>query len=171
VPKLLATYSTGQAARDAVRVLQDAGVPTTDIYMNASEDDRDVAEADMHDEVNEAVFGPGAIVATRATKRAAVGGSVIGIIIGGTIGLIVGIVFLRQHWFTIIASLIAFGAAGWVAFALWSMYAAGMEEQEAEEIQTEHQIVVGVHTENNDELARAEQALRRTEPRRLDLAS
>jgi len=171
VPKLLATYSNEQAARDAVRALQDAGVPTTDIYMNDVDDDRDVTEADMHDEVSQAVIGPGATLATGATKPPGVGGSIVGIAVGGVVGLILGLIFLRQHWFTVITSLIAFGAAGWVAFALWSMYAAGMQEHEAIEEETARQVIVGVHTGDRDELARAEMTLRRTDLRRLDLAS
>ena len=168
--KLLATYPSERAARKAVRALQDAGIDPSEIRVNAPEDDRDELRAEEHDEVNAAVFGPG-ILATGATKKAALGGSAIGIVVGGFVGLVVGLVAFTSHWFGVIACVIGFGVAGWVALALWSMYEAATQEQEATEKELSEQVVVGVIPRDNDELARAEMILRGTEPHRLDRAS
>ena len=168
--KLLATYPSERDARRAVRALQDAGIDPSEIRVNAPEDDRDELRAEEHDEVNAAVFGPG-ILATGATKKAALGGSVVGIVIGGFVGLVVGLVAFTSHWFGVVACVIGFGVAGWVALALWSMYEAATQEQEATEKELSEQVVVGVIPRDNDELARAEMILRGTEPHRLDRAS
>jgi predicted lipid-binding transport protein (Tim44 family) len=168
--KLLATYPNEQAARAAVRRLRSGGIPTDDIYMNASTDDRIVAKAEMGDEVSHAVFGPG-VVATNATKKAAIGGTLIGVAIGGVLGLAIGLAFFWGRPLGIFACIIGLGVAGWVAMALWSMYAAAEEEQESTEHQLETQVIVGVHSDDRDEIKRAEDILQRTDPQRLDLAS
>ena len=168
--KLLATYPNEQAARAAVRELQNAGIPTDDIYLNASSDDRIVAKAEMRDEVGHAVFGPG-VMATNATKKAAIGGTLVGAIVGGVFGLAIGLAFFWSRPVGIIACVVGLGVAGWVAMALWSMYSAAEEEQESTERQLEEQVIVGVHSDNRDEIRQAESILQRTDPQRLDLAS
>ena len=169
--KLLATYPSERAARKAVRALEDAGIPSSEIRIDAPADDRDELRVEQQDEASKAVFGPGAIVATGATKKAAVGGTLIGIPVGGILGLILGVIAFPSHLFGILACVIGFGVAGWVAMVLWSMYAAGMQEQEATEKELSEQVVVGVVPRDNDEAARAEMILQSTEPHRLDRAS
>jgi uncharacterized membrane protein YgdD (TMEM256/DUF423 family) len=170
VPKLLATYPNEQAARAAVRQLRNGGIPTDDIYLNASADDRHVAQAEMRDEVSHAIFGPG-VLATNATKRAAIGGTLLGTGIGSFIGLAIGLAFFMSRPLGIVACVVGLGVAGWVAMALWSMYSAAMQEQEATDRQLERQMIVGVHTADRQEIKRAESILQRTDPQRLDLAS
>jgi hypothetical protein len=85
--------------------------------------------------------------------------------------LVVGLVAFTSHWFGVAACVIGFGVAGWVALALWSMYEAATQEQEATEKELSEQVVVGVIPHDDDELARAELILRGTEPHRLDRAS
>jgi predicted lipid-binding transport protein (Tim44 family) len=169
--KLLATYPSERAARKAVRALQDAGIPPSEIRMNAPVDDRDELRAEQQDEARAVVFGPGAVLATGATKKAAVGGTLIGIPIGALIGLILGVIVFPTHLFGILACVIGFGVAGWVALGLFSLYRAAEQEQEATEKELSEQVVVGVIPKDDDEAARAEMILQSTEPHRLDRAS
>lgn len=169
--KLLATYPSERAARRAVRALQDAGIDSSEIRIDAPKDERDELRVEQQDEARGAVFGPGAVLATGATKKAALGGSVVGILIGGFVGLVIGLVAFTSHWFGVVACVIGFGVAGWVAMVLWSMYEAATEEQEATEKELSEQVVVGVIPQDNDELARAEMILKSTDPHRLDRAS
>jgi len=168
--RLLATYANERAAREAVRQLRNAGIPTGDIFLNADLDDRTVARAEMRDEVGHAVFGPG-VMATNATKKAALGGTLVGSTIGAVFGLAIGLAFFWSRPLGIIACIVGLGVAGWVAMALWSMYSAAEEEQEASEHQFEAQVIVGVHSDDRQEIKRAEDILQRTDPQRLDLAS
>lgn len=168
--KLLATYPSERAARRAVRALEAGGIDPSEIRIDAPEDDRDELRAEQQDEANVAVFGSG-VLATGATKKAALGGSLVGIPIGGIVGLVIGLVAFSTHLMGVVACVIGFGAAGWVALALWSIYSAATEEQEATEKELTQQVVVGVIPQDNDELARAEMILRGTEPHRLDRAS
>src|SRR5437868_12502627 len=94
--KLLATYPSERAARKAVRALEDAGIPPSEIRLNAPVDDRDELRVEQADEANSAVFGPG-VLATGATKKAAVGGTLVGIPIGGVIGLVIGLIAFRSE--------------------------------------------------------------------------
>jgi hypothetical protein len=169
--KLLATYPSERAARKAVRALKDAGIDPSEIRVNAPQDDRDELRAEQQDESASAVFGPGAIVATGATKKAAIGGTLVGIPIGGVIGLVIGLIAFPSHWFGVFACVIGFGVAGWVALGLFAIYRAGEQEQEATEKELSEQVIVGVIPADDDEAARAEMILRGTEPHRLDRAS
>lgn len=117
------------------------------------------------------MFGPGAVLATGATKKAAVGGTLVGIPIGGVIGLVIGLVAFPTHLFGVLACVVGFGAAGWVALGLLSLYRAAEEEMEATERELSEQVVVGVIPRDNDEAARAEMILQSTDPHRLDRAS
>jgi len=168
--KLLATYQSERAARKAVRALEAGGIDPTEIRVDAPQDDRDELRIEQHDEAKSGVFETGEL-ATGATKRAALGGSLVGIPIGGIIGVIVGFAFFHSHLFGVLACVIGFGVAGWVAMVLWSVYSAATEEQEAQEKELTNQVIVGVHTKDGDELARAEMILRSTDPHRLDRAS
>ena len=168
--KLLATYPSERAARKAVRALEAGGIDPSEIRVDSPQDDRDELRLEQQDEANPAAVGPGEIPKV-ATKRAAFGGTVVGIPIGGMIGLIIGFALFRSHLFGVLACIIGFGVAGWVAMVLWSVYSAATEEQEATERELSEQVIVGVHAEDNDELARAEMILRSTEPQRLDRAS
>ena len=168
--KLLATYPSERAARRAVRALQDAGIPPSEIRLNAPIDDRDELRVEQADEASGAVFGPG-VLATEATKKAAVGGTLIGIPIGGVIGLVIGLIAFPTRVLGVIASVIGFGVAGWVALGLFSIYRAAEQEMESTEKELSEQVVVGVIPRDNDEAARAEMILQSTDPHRLDRAS
>lgn len=139
--------------------------------MNAPVDDRDELRVEQQDEARAAVFGPGAVLATGATKKAAVGGTLVGIPIGGVIGLVIGLVAFPTQFLGVLSCVIGFGAAGWVALGLFSLYRAAEEEMDATEKELSEQVVVGVIPRDNDEAARAEMILQSTEPHRLDRAS
>lgn len=169
MPRLLVTYPDVRTAREAVRALESAGIPHSEIQIDSPQDDRDELRAEQHDEANAAVFGPG-VMATGATKKAAVGGSIVGIPIGVVIGLVVGLIFFLHSALGMIASVIGFGVAGWVVIALWSMFAAASQEQEAVEEEQHHKVVVGVHARTNREIERAQGAIRGTQPNRVHIA-
>ena len=168
--KLLATYPSERAARKAVRALEDAGIPSSEIRVDAPADDRDELRVEQHEEASTPVFGSG-LVASGATKKAAFGGTLVGIPVGAILGLILGVIAFPTHLLGIIASVIGFGVAGWVALGLFSIYRAAEQEQEATEKELSEQVVVGVVPRNDDELARAEMVLQSTDPHRLDRAS
>ena len=168
--KLLATYQSERAARKAVRALEAGGIDPSEIRIDAPQDDRDELRIEQQDEANPDETGPGEIPKV-ATKRAALGGTVVGIPVGGIIGLVIGLAIFRSHLFGVMACVVGFGVAGWIAMVLWSVYSAATEEQEATEKELTNQVIVGVHTGDSDEIARAEMILRSTEPDRLDRAS
>lgn len=168
--KLLATYPSERAARKAVRALEDAGISPSEIRVNAPADDRDELRVEQHDEASTPVFGSG-LIASGATKKAAMGGTLVGIPVGAILGLILGVIAFPTHLFGIMACVIGFGVAGWVALGLFSIYRAAEQEQEATEKELSEQVVVGVIPRDNDEAARAEMILQSTDPRRLDRAS
>ncbi|MGZ4213856.1 MAG: hypothetical protein ACXVQ7_09395 [Actinomycetota bacterium] len=174
MPRLLVTYPDRRAAREAVRALEMAGIPHSEIQVDTPIDERDELRAEQHDEANAAAFGP-CVLATGATKRAAVGGSavgssVVGIPIGAIIGLIVGVIFFPHQMLGMLASIVGFGVAAWVTLALRSMFSAATEEQEAQEEEQQQRIIVGVHARTTKEIERAQGALRGTEPKRVHIA-
>jgi len=168
--KLLATYPSERAARRAVRALEAAGIDPSEIRIDAPQDDRDELKAEQHDEVSVREVAPG-VPGTGVTLRAALGGSVVGIPVGAILGLVIGFIAFRTHFLGVIACMIGFGAAGWVAMVLWAVYSAASEKQEATENELDTQVVVGVHTNDKAEIERAQMILRGTDPHRLDLAS
>jgi hypothetical protein len=168
--KLLATYPSERAARKAVRALQDAGISASEIRVNAPADDRDELRVEQHDEASTPVFGSG-LIASGATKKAALGGTLVGIPVGAILGLILGVIAFPTHLFGILACVIGFGVAGWVALGLFSIYRAAEQEHEATEKELSEQVVVGVIPRDDDEAARAEMILQSTDPHRLDRAS
>jgi predicted amidohydrolase YtcJ len=99
------------------------------------------------------------------------GGSVVGIPVGAILGMVIGFIAFRTHFLGVIACMIAFGVAGWVAMVLWAVYSAATEKQEATENELRAQVVVGVHTDDKAEIERAQMVLRGTDPHRMDIAS
>jgi len=168
--KLLATYPSERAARRAVRALEAAGIDPSEIRVDAPQDDRDELKAEQHDEVSVRSLAPG-VPGTGVARRAVLGGSVIGIPIGAILGMVIGFIAFRTHFLGVIACMIAFGVAGWVAMALWAVYSAATEKQEATESELRAQVIVGVHTDDKAEIERAQMILRGTDPHRMDLAS
>jgi Flp pilus assembly protein TadB len=168
--KLLATYPSERAARRAVRALEAAGIDPNEIRVDAPQDDRDELKAEQHDEVSSREVAPG-VPGTGVALRAAIGGSIIGIPVGGILGVILGLAVFGTHWVGVIACVIGFGVAGWVAMALWAVYSAATEKQEATENELRAQVIVGVHTNDKAEIERAQMILRGTDPHRMDLAS
>jgi hypothetical protein len=168
--KLLATYPSERAARRAVRALEAAGIDPSGIRVDAPQDDRDELKAEQHDEVSHREVAPG-VPGTGVTRRAALGGSVVGIPIGSIVGLVVGLAFFGTRALGVIACVIGFGVAGWVAMVLWAVYSAASEKQEATENELRAQVIVGVHTDDKAEIERAQMVLRGTDPHRMDLAS
>jgi len=168
--KLLATYPSERAARRAVRALEAAGIDPSEIHVDAPTDESDELKAEQHDEVSVREVAPG-VPGTGVTRRAALGGSIVGIPVGGILGVILGLAIFRTHWFGVIACVIGFGVAGWVAMVLWAVYSAATEKQEATENELSAQVIVGVHTNDKAEIERAQMILRGTDPHRMDLAS
>ena len=168
--KLLATYPSERAARRAVRALEAGGIDPSEIRIDAPRDERDELRAEQHDEASGAELGPRVLGSGWSTK-AALGGSVLSIPIGGILGIVIGLVEFSPHWFGVLACVIGFGAAGWVAMVLWSMYEAATQEQKATEAELSNQVIVGVHTSDKAEIERAQMILRGTDPHRMDLAS
>ena len=153
-----------------MRALEAAGIDPSEIRIDAPQDDRDELKAEQHDEVSVREVAPG-VPGTGVTLRAALGGSVVGIPVGAILGLVIGFIAFRTHFLGVIACMIGFGAAGWVAMVLWAVYSAASEKQEATENELDTQVVVGVHTNDKAEIERAQMILRGTDPHRLDLAS
>jgi predicted lipid-binding transport protein (Tim44 family) len=168
--KLLATYPSERAARRAVRALEAAGIDPSEIRVDARQDDRDELQAEQHDEVRSSEIAPG-VPGTGVARRAALGGSIVGIPMGAILGMVIGFAAFRTHFLVVIACMIAFGVAGWVAMALWAVYSAATEKQEATESELRAQVVVGVHTDDKAEIERAQMILRGTDPHRMDIAS
>jgi predicted lipid-binding transport protein (Tim44 family) len=168
--KLLATYPSERAARRAVRALEAAGIDPSEIRVDAPQDDRDELKAEQHDEVSSPMVAPG-VPGTGVARRAALGGSIVGIPMGAILGMVIGFAAFRTHFVAVITCMIAFGVAGWVAMALWAVYSAATEKQEATESELRAQVIVGVHTNDKAEIERAQMILRGTDPHRMDIAS
>jgi hypothetical protein len=168
--KLLATYPSERAARRAVRALEAAGIDPSEIRVDAPQDDSDELQAEQHDEVSFREVAPG-VPGIGVARRAVLGGSVVGIPVGLILGMVIGFIAFRTHFMGVIACMIGFGVAGWVAMALWAVYSAATEKQDATENELRAQVVVGVHSDDKAEIERAQMVLRGTDPHRMDLAS
>jgi predicted lipid-binding transport protein (Tim44 family) len=168
--KLLATYPSERAARRAVRALEAGGIDPTEIRVDAPQDDRDELQTEQHDEARSSEIAPG-VPGVGVAMKATLGGSMVGFPVGAIVGLVIGFAAFRTHFVAVITCMIAFGVAGWVAMALWAVYSAATEKQEATESQLRAQVVVGVHTDDKAEIERAQMILRGTDPHRMDLAS
>ena len=168
--KLLATYPSERAARRAVRALEAGGIDPSEIRVDAPQDDREELKAEQHDEIRSSEIAPG-VPGAGVAMKAAPGGSIVGIPLGAIVGMVIGFTAFRTHFLAVIACMIAFGAAGWIAMLLWAVYSAATEKHELTESEMRAQVIVGVHTNDKAEIERAQMILRGTDPHRMDIAS
>ena len=188
---LLATFPDRRAAEEAVGALTRRGVAEAAISVGSREADREVAEAEMRDELEGLVAGPG-VIASRSMTRGSLAGGIIGAVVGAVIGFLVGAaVFGSQSGpsrnIGMAAAVVAFAAGLATAGAVMGGFfkpryradpgdvaagdtgPAGSPGEPGKPEQSEGQVVVGVHVDDEQVISESETVLSAANPLRLDL--
>lgn len=188
---LLATFPDRRAAEEAVGALKRRGMAETAISVASRVGDREVAEAEMRDELEGLVAGPG-VIASKTMTRGSLAGAIIGAVVGAVIGFLVGAaVFGSQSGASrtvgIVAAVVAFAAGLATAGAVMGGFfkprygsdagdvaagdtgPAGSPGEPGKPEQSEGQVVVGVHVDDERVISESERVLSAANPLRLDL--
>ena len=154
-----------RAARKARRDLR------VDVSLDGSQDNRAVLRAEMRDEMSAVVAGPGSVGPfTKSMSRGIATWVPIGTVVGAALGAAVGLI----PWpgLDLLGRVLAGVAIGGGAGATVGFVAGGgfrpRTEREGSEMAAERGVVVGVHTDDEEEAARAEALLAGEGPERLD---
>jgi len=111
---LLATFSDRRAAEEAVGALKRRRAGGGSHLGGVQRGRREVAEAEMRDELEGLVAGPG-VIASKTMTRGSLAGGIIGVVVGAVLGFLVGAaVFGSQsgpsRTIGIVAAVVAFAA-------------------------------------------------------------
>jgi hypothetical protein len=188
---LLATFPDRRAAEEAVGALKHRGLQESAISVGSRDDDRDVANAEMRDELEGLVAGPG-VIASKTMSRGSLVGGIIGAVVGAVIGFLVGAAIFgsqsgSSRTIGIAAAVVAFAAglatAGGVMggffkpryksdsgdIAPGDTGPAGAPGEPGKPEQSGGQVVVGVHADDERLISESETVLSAANPLRLDL--
>jgi hypothetical protein len=188
---LLATFPDRSAAEEAVRALKRRGLAEGAISVASRVGDRDVAEAEMRDELEGLAAGPG-VIASKTMTRGSLAGAIIGAVVGAVIGFLVGAaVFGSQsgpsRTIGVVAAVVALGAGLATAGAVMGGFVKPRYRPDAGDVaaghtgpsgspgepgkseQSEGQVVVGVHLDDERVISESESVLSAANPLRLDL--
>ena len=164
-----ATYEAEAAARRAVDAARRAGL-TADIGGKA--DERAVLRAEMRDEMESAVVGPGPIGPfTKGMSKGIALWVPIGAVIGALLGLLLGVIPWGQGLSLglrlVLGIVIGAGFAATVGFVAGGSVRP-VTEGEGEKLDAEVGTTVTVRVGNDDESRRAREILERSNPLRID---
>jgi hypothetical protein len=188
----IATFSDEKAAQGAVGELRSSGVDRSAISLTPLSEHEDAERAEMRDEVEGFVAGPGVALTKSMSRGAAVGTVTLGLI-GAFLGLLIGLlwggmpgarpgatqkVFIAVGIFAVMGGTIGFMLGGF----LKPRYRPGRDEQgefEGEPVspatvpepepETRAEMVVSVHLDDEAEFSRAVSVLEGMHPERLDV--
>ena len=188
---LLATFPDRRAAEEAVGALKRRGLAEAAISVGSREADREVAEAEMRDELEGLVAGPG-VIASKTMSRGSLAGAIIGVVVGAVLGFLVGAaVFGSQsgpsRTIGLVAAVVAFAAGLSTAGAVMGGFfkprygpdagdvaagdtgPSGSPGEPGKPEQSRGQVVVGVHVDDERMISESESVLSAANPLRLDL--
>jgi hypothetical protein len=188
---LLATFPDRRAAEEAVGALRRRGLGESAISVGPRDDDREVAKAEMRDELEGLVAGPG-VIASKTMSRGSLAGSVIGAVVGAVVGFLVGAAIFGSQSGTsrtvgIAAAVVAFAAGLATAGGVMGGFFKPRYKSDSGDVapgdtgpvggpgepgkpeQTGDQVVVGVHADDERLIVESEGVLSAADPLRLDL--
>lgn len=169
---LEAAFTDEGRARQAADALRERGFEVT-VTVDAPSDRERVARAEMRDEVESMVAGPGNVGPftkgmTKGIARWVPAAIVIGVVVGLLLGWLVSLLGVPVVFALVAGAAIGAFAGGTVGFVAGGA-TKPMELHEGERLDVDRSIVVGVHSTDPDELRRAEEELRRRGALRTDL--
>ncbi len=161
------TYETEEQARAAADAAREAGVDAA-VSVGEPEDERAVLRAEMRDELESAVVGPGNVGPfTKSMSR----GIALWVPMGSVAGLALGLVLAVLFWRTA-TGFVWTGIIGVVGGATFGFVVGGgfkpRADREGEELDAEAGVTVGVHASEASDAERAEEVLRGRDPKRVD---
>jgi hypothetical protein len=158
----------GQTA-EVVETVRETGLEVQ-ITVDAEEDKRAVMRADMRDEVEASVMGPGSVgPQTKAMTKGIVKWVTICTLVGSLSPVLVGL--LAWPSTTALITSAAVGAAAGATFGFIIGGFLGPREHNEGQTDAESNIVVGIHTDNPEDIEKAEHAVSELETTRTDRVS
>lgn len=156
-----ATYPDMQHARAGVEVLEERGIEATSIFLSGDAARQAAVDPDTAQRDEEWMSRTG-----RGVYLGLLAGLLIGLVLGTVVGLL-----LRSDTVPVVASTIGFG----IALALLGAFVGGLRRQKISgafedtmDDDTDGDVVVGVHTDDEAAYRKAEDALAGTGPARVD---
>lgn len=180
--RLVALFDDTRDARSASAALIESGFPkgAVAVVQDRSAAEKTELQADMAEEVDDLVAGPGLVIPQGADGASAIGPVLTALFSGLLLGALVGAVWAFAFdadisWFVrLIIPIVSFGAAGSVVgfVAGASMYTGALEGDRPGENPSESPGATYVEVRDNesDHLKMAASVLRRFGPKRIDLA-
>jgi hypothetical protein len=172
-PMAVATHNIvgtfyGQATCDeVVRVLENAGIDSSAIFVDAAGDETLVTRAEMREEVEQSLAGPGISLATKHQAKGAMVGTAVGTVTGAVVGLMLGAIALDSPSGVIIsvgAFAIGGATAGFVAGGLARPRPIERRHDRAQE----NRIKIGVHSDKQEDVERAQSIFDRHQADRVE---
>lgn len=162
---VVAAFVDREAALAARERLVREGVDRASISIDARSDALMVADAEMRQEADGLVGGPG-VVATESQSMGAGAGILLAGVVGAVIGAIVGALAFGTM------GLIVCAIVGAVAGAVFGGTAGGFVRSRTKENPRRslegYHVAIGVHSDNVEDIERAEAVLKATAPSRLE---
>lgn len=160
---LEATFSDQASAKRAISVLEQAGLDVS-ITIDASEDERAVARAEMRDELEASIIGPGPVGPfTKAMTK----GISVAVPVGVVIGVIVMLLIALFVWSSA-AGLLVMSAIGAVAGATVGFVVGGYVgprlQHEGDGLAAEEGITIGIHGHDASQIEEAARFIEQARP-------
>jgi hypothetical protein len=166
----MATYrSRSQADRAAEKVRKQGFEPSLD----APADERAVLRAEMRDEVESAVVGPGNVGPfTKSMTKGIVAGVPVAALLGAVIGAIAGLIPWGFGQSLVLRVILGIGIGGFggavVGFMLGGFVKSRMDREGEGRLDAEAGSIVSVQTESTEEAQRVRRFLETGDPMRID---
>jgi hypothetical protein len=183
---LLATFPDRRAAEEAVGALKRRGLEEATISVGSRTADREVAEAEMRDELE------GFAGASRTMIRGSLSGGIVGTVVGAVVGFLVGAAVFGSNAgpsrpVGILAAVVVFAAGLAIAGSVVGGFVKPRYRPDSGDVaagdtgpkgsagepgkpeQSEGQVVVGVHVDDERLVTQSESVLAAANPLRVDL--
>ena len=163
---VVAAYVERDAALAARERLLQEGVDKGSISVDGRSDALMVADAEMRQEADSLVGGPG-LVATESQSKGAGAGFLIAGAIGAVIGLVIGAIAFGSAFGLILCAIVG-AVAGSVFGGTAGGFVRSRTKTKPRRSLQGYNVALGVHSENVEDVDRAEEILKDTAPSRLE---
>jgi hypothetical protein len=165
-----ATYRSRAEARRAAEDVRKRGYEPS---LDSPEDERAVLRAEMRDEVESAVVGPGNVGPfTKSMTRGIVAGVPVAAVIGAVLGGLIGLIPWGFGLSTVLRVVLGIGIGGFagatVGFMLGGFVKSRMDREGEGRLDAEAGSIVSVRTSTPDEAQRVREFLETGNPLRID---
>lgn len=164
---IVAAFHGERKSEKVVRALKDAGIPPSKISVGESGDEALVSKAEMREEVERAWGGPGLSLGTEHQIKGAALWTVVGTILGALVGAGIGVAFFGEATgiaITTVVFAIGGATAGFVGGGLAGPRYVEQAHEQAQESRTD----IAVHSEDQNEVERAQAVFRHHEADRIE---